>query len=108
MYKRQVQSLARDGRGVLWVGTDDEGLFRKEGSGFRRVDPSGSGAPLLVRTLCVDRAGVVWAGSTGGGVARPEAEGPRPWRLYTSEPPAARSSGDLRGVRPLQKKKRNR
>lgn len=70
-----VNSLAEDDQGVVWVG-DDHGLFAwvPGGSGWRRhVHRSGDKGSLgmdLVRRVYRDTAGVIWVGTDGGGLQR--------------------------------------
>jgi len=53
-----------DQKGVLWVGTGADGLFRLEGSRWEKVTTSHQ----EVTCLTEDREGNIWAGTAGGGV----------------------------------------
>jgi ligand-binding sensor domain-containing protein len=77
-----VQSLARDSRGNIWVGTVAQGVFRfsPEGDLQTRFDAQTGLAGDDVRALLVDRTARVWIG-TYTGLSRIDAEGapPRSW-----------------------------
>ena len=66
--KRFIGSLARDRRGVLWLGGEDSGLIRYDpASGERFVFGMDLTTPDYIRTvtvqaLLVDEASVVWVG----------------------------------------------
>ena len=66
-------SLARDGTGFLWVGTQD-GLLRWDGYRFHLYRPDPRNASRLpdndIRTLAMDDAGRLWIGTDTGGLAR--------------------------------------
>jgi diguanylate cyclase (GGDEF)-like protein len=55
---------ARDGS--LWVGTEDVGLYRREGQAFRRF----AGLADFVGALHEDATGTIWVGTEGGGLCR--------------------------------------
>lgn len=70
-----VETLAEDARGVLWIGST-KGLYRllPQGQGFRRFKPEPKNAFSLPHTvvwrLLLDRQGTLWVGTNGGGLAR--------------------------------------
>ena len=65
-------ALASDGRGFLWIGTQN-GLARWDGQRFR-IFNSGAGAGALpdsqVEVLHTDPQGRLWVGTSSGGLAR--------------------------------------
>jgi diguanylate cyclase (GGDEF)-like protein len=68
-----VTALAQDGRGLLWIGTE-EGLIRYDGYRFRRYnhvrnDPH-SLAGDYIATLFVDPDGHLWIGTGSDGISR--------------------------------------
>jgi ligand-binding sensor domain-containing protein/signal transduction histidine kinase len=58
-----VRSVYEDGRGRLWVGTDD-GLFVLEGERLRRIDQSPGMAPIAVHSIAEDRDHRIWVGGS--------------------------------------------
>ncbi|MDO5114816.1 MAG: two-component regulator propeller domain-containing protein [Synergistaceae bacterium] len=58
--------LHEDGRGRLWVGTNDEGLFLHENGKFRRIPDTTDGFFSTVRSIAEDSAGNIYFGSSGG------------------------------------------
>jgi len=58
-----VRAVFEDRAGVLWAGTDD-GLFRREGDRFVRVDGTGAIPALAVHAIRGDRAGNLWVGGS--------------------------------------------
>ena len=89
-----VQSLLRDRRGRLWVGTQRGlNLFDDERGTFRRfLHDQNNPASLpndIVNTLLEDRQGRLWVGTAGGiGILTPtaggEAEGPATFRTLSA------------------------
>jgi diguanylate cyclase (GGDEF)-like protein len=73
-------SLAEDGAGFLWIGTQD-GLVRFDGYRFRtyRADPAlpGSLPDNYIKALRTDRQGRLWTGTSAGGLARYDSESDR-------------------------------
>jgi len=65
-------ALATDGRGFLWLGTQN-GLARWDGARFRTFTAEAGGAGRLpdsqVQVLHTDAAGRLWVGTTSGGLA---------------------------------------
>jgi signal transduction histidine kinase/CheY-like chemotaxis protein/sugar lactone lactonase YvrE len=72
----QVNALAQDRAGYLWVATSD-GLARFDGVGFRvwQHDPSDPASlpGNVVQALHIDAADRVWVGTEGGGLSRLQA-----------------------------------
>jgi signal transduction histidine kinase/ligand-binding sensor domain-containing protein len=70
-----VRSLLATADGVLWVGTDTDGLARYDADGERfqpfRHDPAvpDSLPPGAVQALATRRSGGLWIGTRGGGLA---------------------------------------
>ena len=58
--------LLEDHMGAVWIGTDGDGLFRYDESGFERITTSHSS----ILSLTEDREGNLWAGTAGGGLDR--------------------------------------
>ena len=73
-------SLAEDGAGFLWVGTQN-GLARWDGYHFRsyKADPTVAGAlpDNLIRQLHTDNRGRLWVATNSGGVARYDSDSDR-------------------------------
>ncbi|HUB27241.1 MAG TPA: hypothetical protein VL992_17585 [Tepidisphaeraceae bacterium] len=61
-----VVSSAVDHRGNVWLGTEDDGLWRVGPDGQQRFFPPGDDT---ICSLAVDSLGRVWAGEDSGGVA---------------------------------------
>lgn len=61
---RWIQALCADGEGYLWVGTDDNGLFRLQGGVASRVEAER--LSQCVHCLLVDRHGELWVGTDDG------------------------------------------
>jgi signal transduction histidine kinase/ligand-binding sensor domain-containing protein len=59
-------AVMEDSSGAVWVGTDSAGLFRRDESGFERIETSHPG----ILSLAEDREGNIWAGTAGGGLDR--------------------------------------
>ncbi|WP_158253613.1 two-component regulator propeller domain-containing protein [Chromobacterium alticapitis] len=68
-----VTSLAEDGAGFLWIGTQG-GLARWDGYRFRNYQPDSHQAGSLpdnrIRSLYADHAGHLWVGTYAAGLAR--------------------------------------
>ncbi len=65
-------ALAQDGRGFLWIGTQD-GLVRYDGYSFKvfrsRAGDKSSLSGSYVRSLLVSRDGRIWVGTISGGLS---------------------------------------
>lgn len=77
-----IQALARDRGGRIWVGSADRGAFEIDGDGalLRHVDAAGGLVDNDVRSLLVDARGRLWVG-TYSGLSRIDRRGaaPRNW-----------------------------
>ena len=70
----RVTSIAYDGEGQLWIGTDGDGLFRYDGSSWQQFDTT-TGLPTnRIRKIFTDHMGEVWiaaaTGENGGALVR--------------------------------------
>jgi ligand-binding sensor domain-containing protein len=69
-----IQALYVDGEGILWIGTRDDGLLKRDPSTGRveqyRHDPSNKKSLDQNRVDCIyqDRSGVIWVGTYRGGL----------------------------------------
>ncbi|MCC7355795.1 MAG: hypothetical protein IT330_18790, partial [Anaerolineae bacterium] len=62
-----VSALARDGAGLLWIGTAGNGLYAHNGTNITTHQATADGLPHNdVRALLVDQAGRLWAATAGG------------------------------------------
>lgn len=65
-----ITAIVPDAGGILWVGTDGDGLYRLEENAAHHFDKL-SGLPSnRIRTLCLDAQDVLWIGTAGGGLSR--------------------------------------
>ncbi len=62
----RVISLLEDRTGVVWAGTQSQGLFRCDGESVQKIQTSHQQISGLVE----DREGNIWAGTFGGGLNR--------------------------------------
>ena len=60
-----ITALAQDRAGYLWVGTEN-GLYRYDGSAFRRFGAEQGLSTRFIRALHADARGVLWVGSDDG------------------------------------------
>ncbi|HTI70919.1 MAG TPA: two-component regulator propeller domain-containing protein [Candidatus Limnocylindria bacterium] len=67
-----VRAIALDHGGRLWVGFNGDGLIRREGDVWRRIQSYGGPPDGRVLSLMIDREDTVWAGSAGSGLYRLE------------------------------------
>ena len=61
-----ITALTQDGRGFLWIGTDEAGVCRFDGKEFVAFDTHGAGIPNSIRSLAVDGSKHVFIGTTAG------------------------------------------
>ena len=78
-----AETVSRDGRRSLWVGTD-HGLSRRQGSVWVRYDASSGFPDVVVTALAASRSAsgdaVLWAGTYRSGLARFDDDGH--WQLF--------------------------
>lgn len=60
----EIQTLAENGDGVLWIGTKGQGLYRLDDAGIERVPTSHN----FITAIHEDREGNLWIGTGGGGL----------------------------------------
>jgi signal transduction histidine kinase/ligand-binding sensor domain-containing protein len=62
----EVEVVMEDHAGAVWIGTDGNGLFRHDASGFEKIETS------YPKILCMveDRENNLWVGTGGGGLDR--------------------------------------
>jgi signal transduction histidine kinase/ligand-binding sensor domain-containing protein/CheY-like chemotaxis protein len=65
-----VRALLEDGSGVLWVGTETQGLLRVSGGEVRAVAAQAELGSNHVRAIVQDRSGTIWVGTEGAGLSR--------------------------------------
>lgn len=69
-----VMSIGKDAAGVIWVGTDNDGLYGIDDAGrqVKRFTPSGSanGVPPTITSLLCDEKGTIWLGSYSKGLSK--------------------------------------
>ena len=76
--KSPVRALAEDSNGVIWIGTETEGLYQLLDG---KISPAN--CPVRdVSTLLADQNGGLWAGSFGHGLAWRSAAGE--WHVFSS------------------------
>ena len=63
---KSATTLYEDKKKRLWVGTNDSGLFVREGSKFRNISDTTSGRFTTIRSITEDSAGNIYFGSSGG------------------------------------------
>ena len=61
-----VLSLHQDREGILWVGTFGDGLFRRDGDGWRQLTPDDGLAGDKVYAMADDPDGGIWVGTRTG------------------------------------------
>jgi ligand-binding sensor domain-containing protein len=71
---QKVNALLPDGRGGLWVGTDD-GLVRWDGHEITKSGVPGSLEKARVLAMAHDRDSNLWVGTVSGGLVRVDAQG---------------------------------
>ena len=64
--QNNVTALAQDGRGFLWIGTDEAGVCRFDGKEFIPFDQHNAGIPNTIRCIATDGASRVFVGTTTG------------------------------------------
>ena len=63
-----IISISEDDKGMIWFGTDGNGLFRFDGRSYVRFSPEEEGSILSghVTSILSDSEGLVWAGTQNG------------------------------------------
>lgn len=61
-----AREAIEDHTGAVWIGTDSDGLYRYNRSGFEKIETS----YVYISSLAEDSEGNVWAGTLGGGLDR--------------------------------------
>ena len=64
-----VDALWAEPAGPLWVGTRGDGLWRRDGAGWRRFGTADGLGSERISALLQDRAGTLWVTSHGGNLA---------------------------------------
>lgn len=78
-----INCIAVDGRGVLWIGTDDYGVFEFNGTHWTEHPKELQKYNMaLIRDIAVDQDGVVWIGVTLSGLVRIDGKN---WQKYTAD-----------------------
>jgi len=70
MVAKEVNALARDGDGRLWVGTSASGAIRWDGETLERFNTARGLPSNTVLSILLDKEGCIWFGSHGSGLAR--------------------------------------
>ncbi|MFD0835629.1 two-component regulator propeller domain-containing protein [Mariniflexile aquimaris] len=87
-----MTSIFEDSNGVLWVGSDVEGLFKLEGNSFKSVDLKIDNAPLIgVRSIVEDGRGFFWISSSNQGLVYYDPVGKNVIANYTQKEGLANS-----------------
>jgi ligand-binding sensor domain-containing protein len=64
-----VRVILRDSTGSLWVGTENEGLYRRQKGQWTHFGKKEGLASDTIWTLRADRDGTLWIGTCGGGLS---------------------------------------
>jgi signal transduction histidine kinase/streptogramin lyase len=65
-HRTEASTLMEDHTGAVWIGTDNNGLFRYDRGKFEKIETS---HPTIL-SLAEDNEGNIWAGTGGGGLDR--------------------------------------
>ena len=65
-----ITALLQDSEGVLWIGTEGEGLYRYQKESRAHFEKGGGLLSDWIRTLYLDGQGTLWIGTAGGGLSR--------------------------------------
>lgn len=76
---RYVASGAIDRRGRIWIGSEDEGLWRFDGGEWKHITPADGIGENSVYAIACDSLGRIWAGQNRRGVAVYNGE---KWKIY--------------------------
>ena len=78
-----INCIAIDKRGVLWIGTDDYGVFEFNGTHWTEHPKEMQKYNMaVIRDIAVDQDGVVWIGVTLSGLVRCEGSN---WKKFTAD-----------------------
>ncbi|MGB7759689.1 MAG: two-component regulator propeller domain-containing protein [Bryobacteraceae bacterium] len=66
----EIESVYKDARGRIWIGTDGAGLFQYSGGVFRNYRTEDGLASNHVRAVLGDRGGALWISTFGKGLSR--------------------------------------
>jgi signal transduction histidine kinase/streptogramin lyase len=73
-YGHAITAIVFDADGVLWVGTEGDGLYRFGGGAQVQFEKIGGLPTGWIRTLYLDAQGTLWIGTAGGGLSRLQEE----------------------------------
>ena len=77
-----VESIAIDGSGTKWIGTNDGGLAKFDGTNWTTYNTSNSGLPNDdIFSLAIDGNGTKWIGTDEGGLASFDGTN---WTIYNT------------------------
>ena len=65
-----ITAIVPEADGVLWVGTEGDGLYRFEGDAHFRCEKIPDLPSNWIRTLYLDAQDTLWIGTAGGGLSR--------------------------------------
>lgn len=66
----RATALLGTSRGTVWVGTDGNGLFVRDGGGWERIGIEQGLSDDHIESLCEDSSGNIWIGTRSGGLSR--------------------------------------
>jgi ligand-binding sensor domain-containing protein/signal transduction histidine kinase len=67
---RAITAIVPDGDGILWVGTEGDGLYRFDGGAHFGSEKLPGLPSSWIRTLCLGAQDTLWIGTAGGGLSR--------------------------------------
>ena len=65
-----VRVMVQDSAGSLWVGTENDGLYRWQNGQWTHFGKKEGLASETIWSLCADDGGTLWVGTCGGGLSR--------------------------------------
>jgi ligand-binding sensor domain-containing protein/signal transduction histidine kinase len=74
-----VRVMVQDSAGSLWVGTENDGLYRWQNGQWTHFGKKEGLASETIWSLCADDDGTLWVGTCGGGLSRWENGGITTW-----------------------------
>jgi len=66
---RAVTAIVSGTNGVIWIGTEGDGVYELNGATGARLDTTNGLLSDLIRTLYLDPQGTLWIGTAGGGLS---------------------------------------